>query len=133
MAKYGPKWPLKSGTRDTYEYYETPEDQINYYLRSLLLTNKTENISDPDYGVGIRNYLFEQSTSQSLSIAQAEIYRQIQIYLPYLTIVSVDVFFSDDDIDANKSKIQIVYTVPRNVNQIVFSLDLNSDETIGFY
>jgi len=133
MPQYGPVWPLKKGDQDTFEQYETPKDQINYYLKSLLLTNKGENLSDPIYGVGIRNYLFEQNTPDVAGTLESEIRRQIRIYLPYLTIQNVEMGTTPDDIDNNKMKIRIAYTIPRNVNEIVFELDLNSDQTIGFY
>lgn len=133
MPQYGPVWPLKKGDQDTFEQYETPKDQINYYLKSLLLTNKGENLSDPIYGVGIRNYLFEQNTPDVAGTLEAEIRRQIRIYLPYLTIRNVEMGTVADDIDNNRIKIKIAYTIPRNVNEIVFELDLNSDQTIGFY
>lgn len=133
MPQYGPVWPLKKGDQDTFEQYETPKDQINYYLKSLLLTNKGENLSDPIYGVGIRNYLFEQNTPDVAGTLESEIRRQIRIYLPYLTIRNIQMGTTPDDIDNNKIRISIAYTIPRNVNEIVFELDLNSDQTIGFY
>lgn len=133
MPKYGPMWPLKKGEKDTYQSYETPEDQINYYLKSLMLTNKTENLSDPNYGVGIKRVLFEQSNPAIFNSLQSEIRRQINIYLPYLTIKEIVVSPSPEDVDNNILRVKIVYTVPRNVNEIVFNLDLNSDQTIGFY
>lgn len=133
MPQYGPKWPLKKGEQDTYEQYETPVDQINYYLKSLLLTNKGENLSDGSYGVGIRRVLFEQNNVPTLGTLEAEIRKQIRIYLPYLTVQTINVTSSPEDVDNGMVKVKIVYTVPRNVNQVVFELDLNSNETIGFY
>ena len=107
MPQYGPVWPLKKGDQDTFEQYETPKDQINYYLKSLLLTNKGENLSDPIYGVGIRSYLFEQNTPDVAGSLEAEIRRQIRIYLPYLTIRNVEMGTTADDIDNNRIKIKI--------------------------
>jgi len=133
MPQYGPVWPLKKGDQDTFEQYETPKDQINYYLKSLLLTNKGENLSDPIYGVGVRRYLFEQNTPDVGGALESEVQRQIRIYLPYLTVQNVEIGTAPDDIDNNTMKIRIAYTIPRNVNEIVFELDLNSDQTIGFY
>lgn len=133
MPQYGPKWPLKKGEQDTYEQYETPIDQINYYLKSLLLTNKGENLSDGSYGVGVRRVLFEMNNVANTGTLEAEIRKQIRVYLPYLTIQSVNIISSPEDVDNGKVTIRVIYTIPRNVNQIVFELNLNSDETIGFY
>ena len=52
MPLYGPKWPLKSGNEDTFEMYKSVEQQISFYLKTLLLTSPGENLSDPVYGIG---------------------------------------------------------------------------------
>ena len=53
MSLYGPRWPLKVGRDDTYELNITLQSQINYNLKCVLLTSPGENISDPNYGVGL--------------------------------------------------------------------------------
>jgi len=133
MPLYGPEWPLKSGNKDVWEMYEDLNQQINFYLKNLLMTSPGENISDQNYGVGIRQFLFEQNVESIRSSIATRISTQIAIYLSYLSVVDIQVGASSQEIDANSMYVRIVYTVPNDVNQQVFELDLTPDTTIGFY
>jgi|TARA_R110001606_G_scaffold74928_3_gene173691 phage baseplate assembly protein W len=133
MALFGPQWPLSQGEGDTFKVYTEPEDQIGFFLKNLLMTFKGENISDLDYGVGIRMYLFEQNLSQVRANLSSDISEQISTYLPYLTIDDISVSASALDVDNNSIYVKIVYTIPRNIIQAVFELQIDQDTTIGFY
>lgn len=133
MPLYGPEWPLKSGNKDVFEMYEDLNQQINFYLKNLLMTSPGENISDQNYGVGIRQFLFEQNVESIRSSLATRISTQIAIYLSYLSVVDIQVGASSQEIDANSMYVRIIYTVPNDVNQQVFELDLTPDTTIGFY
>ena len=133
MPLYGPKWPLKSGTRDTFEVYDDIKQQINFYLKNLLLTSPGENISDSNYGVGLRSYMFEQNIDSIRASISSRIYSQISVYLPYLTVEDIQVGATAQEIDDNTMTVRIVYGIPGDTVQQVFELDLNPDTTIGFY
>jgi|9_EtaG_2_1085328.scaffolds.fasta_scaffold00428_5 phage baseplate assembly protein W len=133
MPLYGPKWPLKRGERDTFELIDNVESQVNYYLKSLLLTSPGENLSDFDYGIGIRRFIFEQNTAGNRSSLESKIRSQVRIYLPYIKILEISVLASEPDVDNNSARIRIVYNLPRNINQIIFELDISNETTIGFY
>jgi phage baseplate assembly protein W len=133
MPLYGPKWPLKSGNADTFEMYKTVEQQIGFYLKNLLLTSPGENISDPNYGVGIRRFIFEQNIDSVRSSIESEVLSQISIHLSYLAISDVQVLASAADVDNNLMTIRVVYGIPGDVTQKVFELDLKPETTIGFY
>jgi len=133
MPLYGPRWPLKSGNADTFEMYDTVEQQISFYLKSLLLTSPGENISDPSYGVGLRRFIFEQNVDFVRSSIASNISSQVAIYLPYLTIDDVQVDASSQDVDNNSMTIKVIYGIPGDVTQKVFELDLKPETTIGFY
>ena len=133
MPLYGPQWPLKSGNEDTFEMYDSVEQQIGFYLKNLLLTSPGENISDPSYGVGIRRFVFEQNIDSVRSSISSLVKSQISIYLPYLSISEIEASASAEDIDNNYMTIRIVYSIPGDVIQKVFELDLKPETTIGFY
>ncbi len=80
MPLYGPKFPLSAGNHDTFELYEDVKQQINFYLKNLLLTSPGENISDPNYGVGLRRFLFEQNVESTRSTMLSSISSQISRY-----------------------------------------------------
>ena len=133
MPLYGPKFPLSKGNYDTFEVYDNLSDQISFFLKNLILTSPGENISDPNYGVGIRRYLFEQETGGLLGEISSEISRQIAIYMPYLIVNQVFVDASGSDIDSNTIVVSISYSINQVLSNQVFELNINPDASIGFY
>jgi len=97
------------------------------------LTSPGENISDPEYGVGLRRYLFEQNIESTRDSISSEVSNQISRYLPYLDLQDVQVGATSTEIDANTMSLRIFYYIPSDVTQQVFELDLNPNTTIGFY
>ena len=116
MSYYGPQWPLKKGTEDTFARYETAKDQISFYLKNLLL----------------RSFLFEQNLEQVTGEIQAEIEIQIRNYLPYLDIVSIDFVSTPQDIDTGVLGIRIEYRLPGKPASDIFELE-PENSTTGFY
>ena len=93
MPLYGPVWPLKKGNHDTFAIYESIRQQISFELKNLLLTSPGENISDPNYGVGLRRFLFEQNTESVRSELQNEILSQIGFYMPCVIVTGKQQIF----------------------------------------
>ena len=133
MPLYGPKWPLRSGNADTFAVYDSVEQQIGFYLKNLMLTSPGENISDPLYGVGLRRFLFEQSGAGVESSISSTVSSQISVYLPYLNVSDIQTISSAEDVDGNSMTIRIAYTIPGDIIEKIFELDLKPDTTIGFY
>jgi len=133
MPLYGPRWPLKRGNEDTYELYDDVKHQVSFYLKNLLLTHPGENISDPGYGVGIRQFLFEQNVESVRSLIQSRVSGQISRYLPYLSVEDIQVAADSAEIDENTLKLRITYSIPGNFEQQVFDLNLKQTQEIGFY
>lgn len=133
MPLYGPKWPLKRGNKDTYEVYENVQSQISFYLKNLLLTHPGENISDPEYGVGLRAYLFEQNIASVRSKISNRVSKQISRYLPYVWLKNVLIGANSAEIDENSLTLRIIYNVPTTAEEQIFDLDLQEIQEIGFY
>ena len=133
MTLYGPKWPLKSGNADTFEMYDSVEQQIGFYLKNLMMTSPGENISDLNYGVGIRRFIFEQNIDSVRSSIASAVSTQVSLYLPYLTITDIQVIASAEDVDNNFITVRLAYGIPGDVTQKIFELDLKPETTIGFY
>ncbi len=86
-------------------------------LRMVILTSPGERMMFPEFGVGIRRYLFEQNTGATLGIIRSEIERQVSTYLPYLRILdlsidSPEVIGSVVETDKSRVLIRIRYSVP---------------------
>jgi len=86
-------------------------------LRMVILTSPGERIMFPDFGVGIRRYLFEQNTTSTLGVIRSRIEQQVSTYLPYIRILdlsvdSPEVVGSVVETDKSRVLIRIRYSVP---------------------
>ena len=74
-------------------YEEVPDDKpleaVKFNLKNILLTNPGENLSDPEFGVGLRAFLFELDTSRVAKELRQRIINQIQKYANYFTKLNV--------------------------------------------
>ncbi len=91
----------------TYELIKEPTEAIKQNLRFLILTAPGERVRVPNFGVGIRNYLFENFTPVLLSTIREKILEQASIFMPYITITSVE--FNSDNVDSNQLGVAINY------------------------
>ena len=79
-------------TFGTYNLNTTFEDLAKQNLKMLLLTNPGERIMRPRFGVGLRGYLFQPNTALTHSNIRKRIYKQVENYLPYIGIDSVEFY-----------------------------------------
>ena len=132
MTIYGPAWPLKKGETDLYQMNKTREQQISFELRNLLLTAPGENISDYNYGVGLRRFVFDQNNRGSRSRIYSEISSKISRYLPSIVVNNISISSDNLEIDSNRLKIVIEYKISQNPQNSIFELNLGTSET-GLY
>ena len=83
---------------------ETVREQVKSNLINLLLTEKGERVNEPNFGVGIKNLLFQQSINKEE--LEEKINFQINFYIPEITLISVSVGSIDDE---NKVYLTISY------------------------
>tara|TARA_B100000035_G_scaffold312534_1_gene324222 strand:+ start:2773 stop:3168 length:396 start_codon:yes stop_codon:yes gene_type:complete len=91
MAGIGPKLPLQFDNTDGYRLTKTINEQVRQNLKSLVLTAPGERVMDPNFGVGIRNYLFLQVSEGVVGKIRSEIKRQVKRYMPFLQIIDVEI------------------------------------------
>ena len=89
----------------------TLKGNIKQNLKMLILTNPGERVMDPNFGVGIRRYLFEVVSDEVYAEIDSKIKQQVSLYLPYLKITRVQ--FARDPNNENRINLKIVYSVPR--------------------
>ena len=124
MTVFGPKWPLSNGERDFFKMNTSELDQIKFELRNLLLTSPGENLSDLEYGVGLRRYIFEQNTPSLRTSILSNVTRQISRYITRVSIVDIDVRSDPDMIDRGEISVNIKFRLltNREVNEIDISV-----------
>ena len=73
---------------------ETLQDQAKANLINLLLTVRGERINLPDYGVGLKNLLFEQNIN--IEALREKIIAQSNFYVPNIQVFDVKTALSTD-------------------------------------
>ena len=80
-------------------YFEFADDQtseaIDQNLKFMLLTVPGTFFEYPDFGVNIQQYLFEFGSESLIEAARGNIINQANRYLPYLTIVNIDLSINE--------------------------------------
>ena len=79
-------------------------------LKMVILTNPGERIMIPEFGAGIRRFLFEPATNDTVDIVKDAIQKQVAKYLPYIDLLQLNVFVSETD--AASLIVSIKYSVP---------------------
>ena len=87
-------------------YFSTSADKklVKENMKQILLTNPGERIMLPDFGVGLRRYLFEMNDEQLSTVIREKIVQQVAKYEPLANII--DIQFTQQD---NEMRIRITY------------------------
>ena len=89
-------------------------------LKMLILTAPGERIMDPQFGVGLRNYIFEFNGEATYSAIASRILSQVKTYLPYLGIDDIQFAIPEDnpDLYPHNLSVTIVFTIkPLQIQQ----------------
>ena len=114
MSGLSPKLPLMlSEEHGAYGLNKTFKEATKQNFKNLLLTGKGEKVMDPNFGVGIRELLFEQDAGFIQSEIEARIQNQVSIYMPHVIILNLEVLNRDDihQLGANTLSVKIKYRI----------------------
>tara|TARA_R110000824_G_scaffold61948_1_gene164376 strand:+ start:159 stop:551 length:393 start_codon:yes stop_codon:yes gene_type:complete len=90
MAGITPQLPLNVDNIDGhYKLIKSYKNTVRQNFKNLILTSPGERMMDPEFGVGIRNYLFENTSIELTSQIEARIYEQTSKYLPFVDVTNV--------------------------------------------
>lgn len=121
MPNYSPSLPLTLSPRDG--AYENLQDLIavtTQNLKMILLTAPGERIMDPEFGVGLRNYLFEQNDITTHSAIRSKIIKQVGKYLRFVDIEEIKFNTEENDSSIQSNRVNIVirfYIRPLDVSE----------------
>lgn len=101
MSNYSPRLPLQIDSTNGFSNNQTILQVVQQNLKMLLLTSPGERVMDPNFGVGMRRFLFEQNNGATHSTIKAKIRRQVSEYMSFIDID--DVIFATE---ANNSSIK---------------------------
>ena len=123
MSGIAPKLPLQFDPHDGFKLTKTLKETIKQNLKMLVLTCPGERLMIPDYGVGLRNYLFDQNISATRIDLANEIEDQVAVYMPFIRIVSVD--FDTSPVNPQILQVSVKYAIPGTTT--VQSLDIETE------
>lgn len=109
MAGIAVKLPLSIDARHgPYSLHTRLKPMIKQNLKMLLLTIPGERVMDPDFGVGVQKFLFEQDTIDLRSHLAERISNQVMRYMPFLKIREAILPSLEDMMHADRQKIGVI-------------------------
>ena len=95
---------------------KTTIESIKNNIRLLLQTQKGERMFQPNLGMNIRQFLFEQITEDTQVQIENDIVDTFNTWLPFVDLREINIDLSEQD--QNKIKIKIVFNIKRAPNTI---------------
>ena len=113
MSSLGVKLPLARDPSDGFGMIKNFKVMVKQNFKMLLLTSPGERVMEPAFGVGIKQYLFENFNESTFAKIERNILKQTRIYIPAIQIQEIS--FDSSDPDSNQLSIRIRYAIP-NLN-----------------
>ena len=95
---------------------KTTIESVKNNIRLLLQTQKGERIFQPNLGMNIRRFLFEQITEDTQVQIENDIVDTFATWLPFVELREIDI--NADNQDKNQINIKIVFNIKRAPNTI---------------
>lgn len=111
MAGLTIRLPLARDSRDGFRLIRHVDELTRQNFKMLLLTNPGERIMEPDFGVGLRRFLFSPKTTAVPSRIRDKIDQQISIYMPVVVLDELSINGLDENSEA--INIKIFYSLAR--------------------
>jgi uncharacterized protein len=110
MSSLAVKLPITRNTADGFTMIKNFKTLINQNLKMLVLTAPGERVMEPAFGVGARQYLFQNFGNDVYQEIAANIRKQVREFMPAVDIQQID--FDDSNPNVHVLGIRIVYSIP---------------------
>ena len=108
-----------NGVEGWFASTNTTIKSIKNNIKMLLNTNKGERLMQPNLGINLRKFLFEQYNDESRITIQNEILDTFKTWLPFVEIKELDINMEETDaIGKNKMSIFITFNIMRDPNTL---------------
>ena len=114
---FAPKLPLSlDPLSGPYAPIKLIDDVVKQNLKMLVLTAPGERVMIPDFGVGLRNYLFSNRAETLEADIAYRIESQVEKYLPFITINNIEFFDIQENFEnpeaPNTINMLVEYSIP---------------------
>ena len=110
MSSLSVKLPITRNTADGFTMIKDFQTLVRQNFKMLVLTSPGERVMEPDFGVGVRSYLFENFNNSVFTEIESAIRKQVSIFLPVVDVRRIE--FDSSNPDNNILGIRIVYDLP---------------------
>tara|TARA_Y100000310_G_scaffold279338_1_gene298386 strand:+ start:819 stop:1250 length:432 start_codon:yes stop_codon:yes gene_type:complete len=113
----GIDYPLhrSTGVEGWFKSTPTTIDAVKNNIKLLLQTERGERLMQPNLGVALKRFLFQQIDSDTIVAMQDEIIDTMNFWLPFVEIKDIQVAADDD---RNTIKINITFNIIRDPNTL---------------
>tara|TARA_Y100000310_G_scaffold279693_1_gene298958 strand:+ start:10875 stop:11243 length:369 start_codon:yes stop_codon:yes gene_type:complete len=111
MAGLAPKLPLTYNSRDGFTLLKNFQELAKQNFKMLILTIPGERVMEPNFGVGITQFLFSNFHANTYMEIDSKIRSQTKAYMPFVEII--DISFDSGGQDMNLLAVSIKYSIPR--------------------
>jgi phage baseplate assembly protein W len=97
-------------------YFKTTKttiESVKNNIRLLLKTEKGERLFQPNLGLALRRFLFEQINEDTNILIENEIVDTFEKWLPFVEIQELDVNTQPINSDRNQIKIKVTFNIKR--------------------
>jgi phage baseplate assembly protein W len=95
----------------------TTKDQIKSNLVNLLLTSIGERVMNPNFGCELKRFVFEGINENNISDLKISINNSISLYIPEITVSSIDVI-SNKDSNLIDITVSYILNISNNADQV---------------
>ena len=92
-VKIGVAFPLDE--ENMFEGTQTVKEQVKSNLLNVLLTEKGERVNEPNFGVGLKSYLFEPNID--INNLETVVKEQVSTYIPEIVVDNIFVGNVNED------------------------------------
>jgi hypothetical protein len=113
-----------------FENVTRTEEAIRQDIRAFIFTNKGERIMRPDFGTNIKKYIFEPNDQIIRDKIIEEISEGINKFFPYVKLISVNAFTSNNDNTLSDNEIKVEIKLEIKIGNEIKILTIDN-EVIG--
>ena len=120
--KIGIDLPIRRGSTSDgfFATTSTTIEAVKNNIRNLLNTEKGERFFQPNLGIGLRKFLFQNITDESTLTIQNEILDVLEFWLPFVEVrdIIINSTLNDNSINANTINIDILFNIKQDPNTL---------------
>lgn len=96
MKTLSPKFPLYLSEEGGYASNKAIKEVVKQNFKNLVLTSPGERMMIPEFGVGLRNYIFEQSLEETAEKIEEALNQQIERFMPFIEVQAFVPYFEEN-------------------------------------